>query len=256
MTWTNITRWRESPWLVCLLPFVIFMLVGSLEPTPPKVEAADEQQADKPWLDLGIEYRHYPLVYTAKIALVVAAMIFVWPGYRQYARGRHWGLAAAVGSLGAVGWIALSTWQRELVAATQIEWLKSLGQRSAFNPLEQLRDQAQLAYGFLAVRFFGLVIAVPVIEEFFLRGFLMRFVMDEHWWDVPFGKVNRMAVVVGTLVPILMHPQEAVAALAWFSAMTWLMVRSRSIWACILAHAITNLLIGCYVVASGQWWLM
>ncbi len=118
-----------------------------------------------------------------------------------------------MGVLGAVAWIALSTVQREIVAHTQIEWLKSLGERSAFNPLAQLaRSAAMLAYGFLAVRFFGLGIVVPMIEEFFLRGFLMRFVMDEHWWEVPFGKVNRLAVVVGTAVPVLMHPQEAVAA--------------------------------------------
>ncbi len=251
----NIYRWRRSPWLVCLLPFVIFMLAGSLEPAPPK-PAGPEGEASKPWIDLGIEYREYPAVYAAKIALVVAAMAFVWPGYRQYSRGRHWTLAAAVGVLGAVAWIALSTWQRELVAHTQIDWLQSLGERSAFNPLEQLGDRPLMAYGFLAVRFFGLVIVVPVIEEFFLRGFLMRFVMDEHWWEVPFGKVNRLAVIVGTAVPVLMHPQEAVAAAVWFSAVTLLMVRSRNIWACILAHAITNLLIGCYVLASGQWWLM
>ena len=256
MTLANIKRWRESPWVVCLLPFVIFMLVGSLEPSPPKPPTAEGEEAEKPWIDLGIEYRHYPLVYTAKIALVVTAMIFVWPGYRQYARGKHWAVATAVGVLGAVAWIVLSTWQREVVANTQFEWLKSLGERSAFNPLEQLRDQAALACGFLAVRLFGLVIVVPVIEEFFLRGFLMRFVMDERWWDVPFGKVNRLAVVVGTGLPVLLHPQEAVAALVWFSAVTWLMVRTRSIWACILAHAITNLSIGCYVIGSGQWWLM
>ena len=232
------------------------MLVGSMEPSPPHPPEKEGEEPAKPWIDLGIEYRQYPMVYSAKIALTVAAMIFVWPGYRSYERRNYWGLAAAVGILGAVAWVAISTAQRELVASTQIGWLKSLGERSAFNPLAQLRDQPPLAYGFLAVRFFGLCIVVPIIEEFFLRGFLMRFVMDERWWDVPFGKVNRLAVIAGTAVPMMMHPQELVAALVWFSAVTWLMVRSRSIWACILAHSITNLTMGCYVVATDQWWLM
>lgn len=113
-----------------------------------------------------------------------------------------------------------------------------------------------LAYGFLAVRLLGLIMVVPVIEEFFLRGFLMRFVMTERWWEVPFGNVNRLAVIAGILVPVLMHPQEAVAAIAWFSAVTWLMIRTRSIWDCVFAHAVTNLLLGIYVISSGQWWLM
>src|SRR5205085_2234687 len=112
------------------------------------------------------------------------------------------------------------------------------------------------AYGFLAVRFIGLVVIVPVIEEFFLRGFVMRFVMKDRWWEVPFGSVNRTAVIIGTALPILLHPQEAVAALVWFSAITWLMIRTRSIGSCVLAHAITNLMMGIYVIVTGNWWLM
>jgi CAAX prenyl protease-like protein len=106
------------------------------------------------------------------------------------------------------------------------------------------------------VRFIGLVVIVPVIEEFFLRGFLMRFVQAERWWEVPFGTVNRLAVIAGTAVPMLMHPQELIAALVWFSAVTWLMTRTRSIWDCVLAHAVTNLLLGLWVISSGEWWLM
>jgi uncharacterized protein len=252
---------RTNPWLACLLPFVVFMLIGSLEPTPPAPagEAGVAVAPAKSWLDLGIEYRHYPFIYAAKIVLTVAAMIFVWPGYRQYKR-RFSFLGLTFGILGAVVWIALATWQRQwmplLADKTGIEWFKTLGERSAFNPLEQLRDQPALAYCFLAVRFLGLAIVVPIIEEFFLRGFLMRFVMTQNWWEVPFGNVTRLAVIVGTAVPVLMHPQEALAAIVWFSAVTWLMTRTRSIWDCILAHAATNLLLGIYVVATGNWWLM
>lgn len=247
---------RKNPWFVCLLPFAVFMLVGSFEPAPP---SGDGAAAAKAWIDLGIEYRHYPLVYTVKIVATIAAMALVWPGYREYPRRATW-LGVAVGVVGAAAWIGLATWQHQWLPAVAeqsgIEWLKSTGQRSAFNPLEQLRDQPMLAFGFLAIRLIGLVAIVPVIEEFFLRGFVMRFVMHERWWDVPFGVVNRTAVIAGTLVPALMHPQEAVAALVWFSAVTCLMTRTRSMWDCVLAHSIANLLMGIYVIVSGQWWLM
>ena len=72
------------------------------------------------------------------------------------------------------------------------------GERSAFNPLEELADTPVWAWVFLAIRFTGLALVVPVIEEFFLRGFLMRYVMHPMWWQVPFGQVNRTAVIVGT----------------------------------------------------------
>ena len=47
----------------------------------------------------------------------------------------------------------------------------------------------------------GLAVVVPVIEEFFLRGFVMRFVIDADWWKVPFGTLTPAAVAVGTLLP-------------------------------------------------------
>jgi CAAX prenyl protease-like protein len=95
---------------------------------------------------------------------------------------------------------------------------------------------------------------VPIIEEFFLRGFLMRFVVTHDWWNVSFGRITPLAVLVGTLFPVLTHP-EKLAALVWFSLITVLMVRTRNIWDCVAAHAITNLLLGLYVVGFGRWHL-
>jgi CAAX prenyl protease-like protein len=266
-----LQKYRTNPWVVCLLPFVVFMLVGSLEPTPPEVKPATEQAAakdgekpqpaaaEKSWFNLGIEYRHYPYVYTVKIVLTLLAIAFVWPGYKQYTVRFSW-FAVIVGVVGAAVWIALATlqhqWTPVLAEKTGIEWFKSLGQRSAFDPREQMHGQFLLAHAFLLVRFIGLALIVPVIEEFFLRGFVMRFVLAERWWESPFGVVNCAALIVGTALPMLAHPQELVAALVWFSAVTWVMIRTRSIWSCVLAHAITNLLLGVYVVASGEWWLM
>ena len=106
------------------------------------------------------------------------------------------------------------------------------------------------------MRFFGLVAVVPILEEFFLRGFLMRFVMERDWWEVPFGKASVFAIVLGTAVPMMTHPGELLAAAVWFSMITWLMLRTRNIWDCVAAHALTNLILGIYVVSSGTWRLM
>lgn len=245
---------RESPWLVCLLPFVVYMAMTSLEPAAPPADGSTVE-ATTPWHGINLKYEHYPYIYSAKLLATAAAMIFVLPGYRQYTRRLTW-MAVVVGVVGVVLWILLARLQLWFTKDSSIEWVKSLGSRPGFNPLKELREQPALAYGFLAVRFIGLVIIVPIIEEFFLRGFLMRFVQADKWWEVPFGAVTPLAVAVGTGVPMLMHPQELAAAFVWFSAVTWLMTRSRSIWDCILAHSITNLLLGLYVVDSGEWWLM
>jgi hypothetical protein len=163
-----------------------------------------------------------------------------------------------LGLVGAVAWIALAQWRPEaaLLNLLGLDWLTDMGQRSALNPWERFAANPGWAYAFLAVRFAGLVLVVPLIEEFFLRGFLMRFVVAEKWWQVPIGQVNTAAIVAGTLVPMLMHPGELVAALVWFSAVTWWMVRTGRIWDCVLAHAVTNLVLGIYVVSTGAWELM
>ena len=64
-----------------------------------------------------------------------------------------------------------------------------------------------------------------------------------------------LAAVVGTAVPMLMHPGELLAAFVWFSLVTWLMIRTSNIWDCVAAHAVTNFLLGIYVVTQHQWQL-
>ncbi len=286
-----LSKW---PWVTFLLPFIVFMVATSFEPSPPPqleseeiiVESGAEPDV-KP--DTGffaedpgngffpaISYSYYPHVYTAKIALTLLAMLLVLPGYRTFPF-RVSGLSVLVGVVGVVFWIVLCHLRLEPKIIGPIdEFLGSFipgleegdtpsvglmsligaGERSAFNPLEQMADTPVWAYVFLAIRFIGLALVVPVIEEFFLRGFMLRYVVHEQWWQVPFGSVNRMAVIAGTAIPMLMHPGELLAAFVWFSMVTWLMVRTKSIWDCVVAHGVTNLLLGIYVVWSGEWQLM
>lgn len=244
----------RHPWLLFVLPFAVYMLVGSLEPLPPKVDAA--AGAEPPAASsLGVRYEHYPIIYTAKIALTIAAMWFVAPGYGF--RFRISPLAAVVGVVGVALWIWICSLHLEpkLLGPLGLGWIVGSGERPAYNPLEQLATTPLLAYGFLAIRFLGLAVIVPIIEEFFLRGFVMRFATQEKWWEVPFGTASWTAIAVGTIVPMLMHPGELLAAAVWFSLVTWLMLRTKNIWDCVAAHAVTNLLLGIYVVAFHQWQL-
>ena len=251
----------RNPWLTFLLPFIVYMIVGSFEPAPPKTIETETGErmplaAEGLAASLGIYYQHYPIVYTIKIALTLAAMLYVLPGYREFPF-RVSPLAIGVGVLGVVLWIVLCKLRLEprLLAPLGLDALFGIGERPAYNPLEQLRDHPGWAYSFLVIRFLGLALIVPIIEELFLRGFLMRFVMTDRWWEVPFGRVTPLAVALGTLVPMLMHPNELLAAAVWFSLVTWLMVRTKNIWDCVAAHAVTNLLLGIYVVTQGAWHL-
>ncbi len=292
-----LSRW---PWVTFLLPMIVFLLVGSLEPTPPAQTDHEESvgqtssdlassdlassdlassdlassgvaanaptgekvgEEDLGGEDLGeegtIAYRYYPVIYSLKIALTLLAMALVWPGYRTFRwHVSPWSVVVGIAGVGL--WVGLCHLQLEsrLLGPLGLGGFLDQGQRSAFNPLAELSETPLWAMTFLAIRFLGLAVVVPVIEEFFLRGFFMRYVISVQWWEWPFGKVTLLAVLVGTGIPMLMHPGELLAAFVWFSLVTWLMVRTRNIWDCVVAHATTNLLLGIYVVTSGQWQLM
>ena len=238
-------------WLVFVLPLAVYMVIGSIEPS--RAEPGGKM------LGLAIPYSAYPLIYTAKIALTLLAMALVLPGYRQFRRPPGL-LAVLVGAVGIVVWIGLWRLSNSLGLTQLLAHLPGYGQRPEYNPLEQLAADhgytvpAAWASTFLAIRFFGLVAVVPVIEEFFLRGFLLRLVVDQDWWKVPFGQVNAAAVAVSIVVPVLSHqPGEFLSAAVWFGMVTWLMVRTRNPWDCVLAHAVTNLLLGIYVVTWHDW---
>lgn len=224
-----------------MLPLAVFLLIGSLE-----VSRKDDSA-----LFGRMTRGDYPLVYTVKILLAGLAIVLCWPAYREFSK-RISGLAIAVGVVGAVVWIALATlnWESQL----GLDWLARRGERVGYNPFDELGANPALLYGFLAIRFFGLTVVVAIAEEMFLRGFLIRYVEDpERWSQLPIGQAGWPALIAGTIAPMLMHPGELLAALVWFSLVTWLMLRTRSLWNCIIAHAVTNLLLGVYVVATGHW---
>lgn len=240
---------QQHRWIPFVLPLAVFMLVGSFEPT--------STEPGGKTIGLSIPYTAYPWVYALKIAATLVALVVVRPGLREFPV-RVTPLGVIVGVVGAGVWIGLTKLhleERILHAFGLGNWAQ-VGARSAFDPFEQFAGYPLRTWGFLAVRLFGLVVVISIAEELFLRGLMMRLFVDADWWKVPFGRVNTAAVVVGTLLPMFSHPGELLAAAVWFSLVTWLMVTTKNLWDCIAAHAVTNLLLGFYVVASGNWQLM
>jgi uncharacterized protein len=259
--------WSSVPWAPFVVPFLVYGLIGSFEPSNPPTPNA---------LGFTVAYEYYPLIYALKIAATICALAIFWPAFwlgrrsdnspsPVLGRGARGGgfsfritpLAIAVGVIGAALWIALSNVPLVKLAAPLglADWFDT-SDRPSFNPFEHFAGNSLWTYGFLAIRFIGLALIVPLMEELFVRGFLMRFVMHANWTQVPFGEVNRLAIAVGTFFPMLTHPpSELLAVAVWFSLVTWLMVRTKNFWDCVVAHAVTNLLLGIYVVAFKQWWL-
>lgn len=251
-------RWLDAnnTWTY-VLPMAVYLVLTSFEPSAP-----DPAEAAEPGT-FGLTYDQYPAIYAFKLAVTAGVLWLCRAAWGQWPF-KVSPLAIGVGVVGVVLWIACceAKLETKLVDAVGGPGSPAMGvlgmlglgaERPAFNPLDRIESDA-VRYSFLVIRFVGLALLVPVFEELLLRGWLMRSIVSPNLWRVPFGRVTTASVIVGTAFPMLYHP-EKFASLVWFSLVTWLMVRTKNYWDCVAAHAVTNFLLGVYVLWFGQWHL-
>jgi uncharacterized protein len=119
-------------------------------------------------------------------------------------------------------------------------------------PAEFLNDRMVLI-----MRCLRAIILVPVIEELFWRGFLMRWVVSPDFQKVKLGTYTRKAMWITALLFASEHgPYWEVGLIAGL-LYNWWMVRTKSLGDCILAHAVTNGALCLYVLRTNRWeyWL-
>ena len=104
----------------------------------------------------------------------------------------------------------------------------------------------------IAIRWIGTALLVPLMEELFWRSFLMRWMQGPQFEAVVPQRVGLKAVVLSTFVFMLAHTLWLAAIVAGL-AYAWLYVRTGKLWVPIIAHAVTNGVLGVWVVRTGQW---
>jgi hypothetical protein len=97
------------------------------------------------------------------------------------------------------------------------------------------------------------VLLVPVIEELFWRGWLMRWLIRPDFQSVPPGQYSRQSFWTVAVLFALEHGAYWDVGLLAGIAYNWWMVRTTSLGNCILSHAVTNLCLSGYVMAAGRW---
>ena len=109
----------------------------------------------------------------------------------------------------------------------------------------------------LTLRVLRAVAIVPIVEELFWRGWLMRWLIDADFRRVPFGTYAPLSFWVTALMFASEHgPYWDVGLIAGI-AYNWWAIRTKSLADCILAHAVTNGVLCVWVIAAGHWeyWL-
>lgn len=138
---------------------------------------------------------------------------------------------------------------------TLIDWLRltKIGvYKDQFDPYKYGIDL--LAWFIIAFRLAGAVIVVPIFEELFWRSFALRWLIKDDFLSVPIGAFTWFSFAVVTLGFGFEHHEWLVGLIAGVLYAV-LLYKTKRLFDCVLAHAVTNLLLGIYVLSTQQWHL-
>ncbi len=121
-----------------------------------------------------------------------------------------------------------------------------------WNPHNQFGAGSVVARLFVFMRILGSTLVVPPLEETFYRSFLYRYLVKADFQAVPLGQRHRLALVVTAVVFGLAH-YEWLPGLLCGLAYQWLVIRKNRLGDALTAHALTNFLLGVWVVWKGAW---
>ena len=214
--------------LVRVVPFAAFMVLLAVRGAVPE---------DGSW---GIDPRW---LYGVTVLAVGGLLAWFWREYGELVSQTLPSLAEAALAV-AVGLVVFGLWIN-----LDAPWMR-LGEPSAgFVPKDA---NGQLLWPLIAVRWVGASLLVPVMEELFWRSFLMRWVQNPQFESVVPQQVGLKAVVLSTFVFMLAHTLWLAAIIAGL-AYAWLYIRTGKLWVPIIAHAVTNGVLGVWVLQTQRW---
>jgi hypothetical protein len=189
---------------------------------------------------LGLDARW---IYGAQTVIVAGLLARYWRDYGELARqnlpdAREAGWAVVVGIAVFAIWTQLDAPWMQLGSAT-----------ASFVPLD---GEGRPIWTLVILRLAGAALVVPVMEELFWRSFLMRWVQHPGFERVDPQTVGLKAVVMSTFIFTLAHTLWLAAVIAGL-AYALLYRRTGKLWSAVIAHAVTNGLLGLWVIATGRW---
>jgi len=215
---------------VRVAPFAVFMAFLGLRGLAP---------ADGEWF--GIDTRW---LYALQVVVVGGLLAAWWREYGELSRQTRPGVREALLAV-AVGIAVFLLWVR-----LDAPWMTiSTGAVAPFVPLT---PDGGFDWTLVVPRLVGAALLVPVMEEIFWRSFLMRWLQHPVFESVAPARVGLKAIVLSTFVFVLAHTLWLAAIVAGL-AYAWLYIRTGKLWAAVIAHAVTNGVLGVWVLATGNW---
>ncbi len=220
----------KYPWLTRALPFAVYMLFIVIHDLLNYVLPEH----------ISVIYLT-PLTYTLKIMVVGVLLIVFWKTYDELRQFRFkflpFILAAAVGVIVFILWINMG-WDFAIMGAPEF-----------YNPRNL---PSSFYYLFIGVRLFGAAVVVPIFEELFWRSLIIRYIIHPDFRSVRIGAFSWASFLISAALFGSAHHFWLAGIMAGL-IYNLLLYRTRNLWYCIIAHGVTNLILGLYVIRTGNW---
>jgi CAAX protease family protein len=186
----------------------------------------------------------YPYFYVARAVIVAILLWFFWWRYTPV-HWTHLKLGFFMGVIGTVQWIAMQRWLQ-----AHVEFFRP---GDFFNPETAIASPA-LRYLFFMVRIASAVLVVPVMEELFWRDYVWRVILAPTDFKLAhIGEWHWLPFIMVAAAFATVHGNWVLTAFVWGLMIGWLLVRTKSLGACIIMHATTNLLLASYILWTKNW---
>ncbi|MDM5179389.1 CAAX prenyl protease-related protein [Massilia sp. DJPM01] len=220
----NVPMFSRSAW-ARILPFLVYIFF---------IIAVDVLTR------LGVDAQALRWMYALKIGAVLATLAWFWRDYTELHAWRAGALATVIAAL--TGVVVLVLW-----VSLNADWMV-IGAPDGFNPT----TGGRIDWLMVAVRIAGAALVVPVMEELFWRSFLMRWIDSDHFDSLDPAQISLKSFVIGVVLFGFEH-NLWLAGIVAGAAYSLLYMKQRSLWSSILAHAVTNGLLGLWIVRTGNW---
>ncbi|MDM8555531.1 CAAX prenyl protease-related protein [Desulfococcaceae bacterium HSG7] len=224
----------KYPWLTRALPFAVYMLFIVIHDL---LKSVLPEHISALYLT--------PLTYTLKIIVVGVLLIVFWKTYNELRQFRlkieHVGLTVAAGVIVFILWINMD-WNFATMT------MDSKG-ADVYNPQNL---PSHFYYLFIGVRLFGAAVVVPIFEELFWRSFIIRYIINPDFRSVRIGAFSWASFLISAALFGAEHYFWLAGIMAGL-IYNLLLYRTKHLWYCIIAHGITNLILGLYVIRTGNW---
>jgi uncharacterized protein len=121
-----------------------------------------------------------------------------------------------------------------------------------WNPFAEFGASPIHAWFLAIARIIGMTLVVPPLEEVFYRSFVYRWIIKPDFQNVPLNHFDRRAFFITALIFGFAHFEWLAGILCAF-AYQWLVIRKNRLGDAMTAHAITNLLLGVWIIWREAW---